>query len=187
MRPRGGEQIVPVTTRLSDEAVNRPVSGFASPKSRFRRRSLQRGVGTLPTMAFEVDRSIAVSPEVAFDAMADARGEVRWNSKVTRSDLVSGEPIAQGSRFQTVNRGQQYDATITEYERPGRLVFVVTGKQLDITTTFTFAADGRGTLLHGDFDFRPKGFFRVVFPMMAPMIRRDLPKQMGAFAEFCTR
>lgn len=138
-------------------------------------------------MTLDVSREIAVAPDVAFGAMADVRNEVRWNSKVTRSDLVSGEPIQRGSRFETVNRGQVYDSTITEYERPTRLTFEVTGKQMDITTTFTFAANAQGTVLHGDFDFRPKGLLKVVFPLMRPMIRGDLPKQMRSFAEFCTK
>jgi len=136
---------------------------------------------------FDVSRALATSSEVAFDAMADARNEVRWNSKVTRSDLVSGEPVQQGSRFQTVNRGQTYDATITEYQRPSRLTFEVTGKQMDITTTFTFSADGQGTLLRGEFDFRPKGLLRVMFPVMRPMIRGDLPNQMESFSTFCNK
>lgn len=134
---------------------------------------------------FDVSRQLATPPEVAFDAMADARNEVRWNSKVSRSDLVSNEPVQQGSQFQTVNRGQVYDATITEYQRPSRVTFEVTGKQMDITTTFTFAADGQGTLLRGEFDFRPKGFLKVAFPLMRPMIRGDFAKQMGSFAAFC--
>jgi hypothetical protein len=136
-------------------------------------------------VTFNVSKEIAVTPDVAFDAMADARKEVRWNSKVTRSDLVNGEPIQKGSRFQTVNRGQVYDATITEYERPTSITFEVTGRQMDITTTFTFAAKAQGTILSGDFDFRPKGLLKAMFPLMRPMIRGDLPKQMESFAKFC--
>jgi len=138
-------------------------------------------------MALDVNQVIAVPPDVAFDAMVDVRNEVHWNSKVTRSELLSDEPIGQGSRFQTVNRGQLYDATITEYERPTRITFEVTGKQMDITTTFTFTENSQGTALHGEFDFRPKGLLKVIFPLMRPMIRGDLPKQMGSFAAFCTK
>ena len=136
---------------------------------------------------FDASRELATTPEVAFDAMADARNEVQWNSKVTRSELRSGEPVQKGSRFQTVNRGQTYDATITEYERPSRITFEVTGKQMDITTTFTFAPDAQGTLMRGEFDFRPKGVLKLLFPLMRPMIRSDLPKQMGSFADFCLK
>jgi hypothetical protein len=134
-----------------------------------------------------VSREIATNSEVAFDAMADARNEVHWNSRVSRSDLVSGEPVQKGSRFRTVNRGQVYEATIKEYERPARLSFEVTGKQMNIKTTFRFAASAKGTVLQGDFEFRPKGFLNVLFPLMHPMIRGDPPKQMGSFADFCAK
>jgi len=134
---------------------------------------------------FEVSQRVAVAPEAAFDAMADARNEVQWNSKVTRSELVSAEPVQQGSRFQTVNRGQAYDATITEYDRPARVTFEVTGKQMDITTTFTFTGEAEGSVVHGTFDFRPKGALKIAFPVMRPMIRGDLPKQMESFARYC--
>ena len=135
-------------------------------------------------MSFEVSSTVNVGPEAAFDAMADARNETKWNSKVTRSDLVGNEPISQGSTFQTVNRGQTYDATITDYQRPTRLTFEVTGRQMDITTTFVFRAEGGATILDGSFDFRPKGLLKVVFPLMRPMIKGDLPKQMASFADF---
>jgi hypothetical protein len=136
---------------------------------------------------FDVSQTMAISKGAAFDAMADARNEVNWNSKVTRSVLIGGEPVQQGTRFQTINRGQTYDAVITEYERPSRLTFAVTGKQMDITTRFTFSETTEGTALRGEFDFRPKGFLKVMFPLMRPMIRGDLPKQMASFAKFLTK
>jgi hypothetical protein len=141
---------------------------------------------TLFVVSLDTSSTVPVAPDVAFDAMADARNETKWNSKVTRSELVSGEPIGRGSRFETVNRGQTYDATITEYDRPSRITFEVTGKQMDITSTFTFTGDAQGTALQGAFDFRPKGALKVLFPLIRPMIKRDLPKQMQSFSAFCT-
>ena len=92
---------------------------------------------------FEVSSFIKASPEAAFDLMADARNEPQWNSQVSRSELLSSEPIAEGSRFETVNRGQTYEATITTFDRPSRLTFEVTGKGMDITATFAFTAGSR--------------------------------------------
>jgi hypothetical protein len=138
-------------------------------------------------MVMKVDKTIAVPCEVAFDAMADARNEPDWNAKVTRSDLVSGEPIEGRSRFETVNRGQNYAATITEFSRPSRLAFEVTGKMMDITATFEFSAGADGTIVQESWDFRPKKLLKLAFPLMSPMIVRDLPKQMESFAKFCTR
>jgi hypothetical protein len=132
-----------------------------------------------------VEKDIAVAPERAFDLMADARYEPQWNSRVTTSELVSAEPIGQGSRFRTVNRGRPYDATITTYDRPGQLVFEVTGKAMDITARFTFAPQGAGTRYEGDFEMRPKGALKFAFPLMGGAVRKDLDRQSGSFKRLC--
>ena len=133
---------------------------------------------------FEVDSTIKASPEEAFDAMADARNETEWNTAVSRSRLLSDEPIGEGAVFETVNRGQTYQAKIKTYERPSRLVFEVSGKTMDITAAFAFAANDGGTANHATFDFRPKGWFKLVFPVMRPLVARDGPKQAQNFAQF---
>jgi hypothetical protein len=42
---------------------------------------------------FSVETDIASSPAAAFAKMADVRNETRWNSRVSRAELVSGEPM----------------------------------------------------------------------------------------------
>ena len=71
-------------------------------------------------MQVVAEQQIACTPEVAFDLMADARNEPEWNSQVSATELKSGEPIAAGSQFVIVNRGEAFDATILTYDRPGR-------------------------------------------------------------------
>jgi len=98
------------------------------------------------------------------DAEATARAPSRPRliaspaSRVSESELTSGEPVHQGSTFRTVNRGQTYDATIKTYDRPNRLRFEVTGRQMDITAACVFSAVDPGTKVESSFDFRPKGF-----------------------------
>jgi hypothetical protein len=58
---------------------------------------------------------------------------------------------------------------------------------MDISATFTFAEADGGTELDGSFDFRTKGLVKVMFPLLAPMIRRDLPKQAASFKALCER
>ena len=136
-------------------------------------------------MIFAVETAVAASPEAAFDAMADARNETRWNSQVSRAELLSDEPVRAGSRFETVNRGQTYLATITTYDRPARLVFDVTGKALDIGAEFDFAPAGDRTRVSARLDFRPKGVVRAMFALMTPAVRRDLPTQLDSFRAMC--
>jgi hypothetical protein len=133
---------------------------------------------------FEVDSKIKAPLETVFDAMADARNEPQWNSRVTRSELLTDEPIGAGTQFETVNRGQAYRATITTFDRPGRLQFEVVGKGMDITTTFAFTSTNDGTANHATFDFRPKGFMKAMFPLMRPLVAKDGPTQAANFARF---
>jgi hypothetical protein len=117
--------------------------------------------------------------------MADARNEVHWNSAVSRSELMSGEPIGVGSSFLTVNRGQEYSATISSFDPPDRLGFEVTGKGMNITASFLFRPEGETVIVEERLDFKPKGPMKLLFPLMAPLVRRDLPKQGARFKAFC--
>jgi hypothetical protein len=138
-------------------------------------------------MQFRVESEIARPPETVFDRMADARNEPAWNSRVSSSELVSGEPIRQGTRFLTHNRGQPYDSTITIYRRPDQVVFEVTGKRLDITASFVIGPAGEGSHMISRFEFRPRGMMKAMFPAMKGAIRNDLAKQSASFKQFCER
>ena len=127
---------------------------------------------------------IACPPEQVFDMVADLRNETRWNRRVSSAELRSAEPIELGSRFAIVNGGTAYDVTITTYDRPSRLVFEASGKP-DLTIECTLTPAGEGTELTSDFDFRPRGALRVLFPLLAPLIRRDVPKQYASLKTLC--
>ena len=129
---------------------------------------------------------IACPPEQVFDTLADLRNDRQWNSRVSSAELRSAEPIGPGSRFAIVNGGTPYDVTITTYERPSRLVLEASGKP-DLTIAYAFTPTGEGTDLESDFDFRPSGALKVLFPVLAPVIRRDVPKQFASLKAFCER
>ena len=118
--------------------------------------------------------------------VADLRNETRWNSRVSSAELRSAEPIELGSRFAIVNGGTAYDVTITTYDRPSRLVLEASGNP-DLTIAYTLTPTGDGTDLESDFDFRPRGILKVVFLLLAPVIRRDVPKQYASLKALCER
>lgn len=121
----------------------------------------------------------------AFDLMADVRTVTRWNDSVSRAELTSDEPIGQGSRFITVNKIQHQEVTITRFDRPERLEFTVSGKRMDVPTTFTFAETDGQTALVMQFDVRPKGLMSMLFPLLKPVMRRELSKQHANFKKLC--
>ena len=129
---------------------------------------------------------IGCPPEQVFDTLADLRNETQWNARVSRAELRSPEPIGPGSRFAIVNGGTPYDVTISTYDRPSRLVLEASGKP-DLTIAYTFTPTREGTDLESDFDFRPRGVLKVLFPLLAPVIRRDVPKQYASLKALCER
>lgn len=136
-------------------------------------------------MTINEELHIDCPPELAFDLMADVRHLTTWNEGASRAELTTGEPIERGSRFTTVNRGQELESTITVFDRPERLDFDVTSKRLDVAGTFTFAESDGGTKLSISFEPRPKGALSALFPLLKPLIRRDLIKQHLKFKDFC--
>jgi len=127
---------------------------------------------------------LACPPERVFDTLADLRNETQWNSRVSAAELRSEEPVELGSRFEIVNGGTPYKVTITTYERPSRLVLDATGNP-DLTIAYSFVPAGDGTQLDSDYDFRPRGALKVLLPLLAPVIRRDVPKQQASLKALC--
>lgn len=129
---------------------------------------------------------IACPPEKVFDLLADLRNETQWNSRVSSAELRSAEPIGVGSRFALVHGGTAYDVTVTTYDRPSSLGFEATGNP-DLTIAYALSPSDEGTELKSEFDFRPKGPQKVLFSLLAPVIRRDMPKQYASLKRLCER
>jgi len=144
-------------------------------------------IGAWQCVAMEIIEELHIDcpPTTAFDPMADVRTVTRRNDTVSLAELTSDEPIGQGSRFITVNEFQRQEVTITTFDRPERLAFSVSGKRMDIPTTFTFAETDGGTMLRGVFNIRPKGLMSVLVPLLSPLIRRELSKQHANFEKLC--
>ena len=136
-------------------------------------------------MAITEQLQIDCPPATAFDLMADVRKLTDWNEGASKAEMTSAGPIGQGSRFEVVNRGQTMESTITRFDRPEHLDFSVTGKAMDVAAEFRFTEVGAGTTLFIEFQPRPKGIMKVLFPVLRPLIRRDLAKQHLKFKDFC--
>lgn len=121
-----------------------------------------------------------------FEVLTDLRRETEWNSRVSSAELLSDEPVGLGSRFAIVNGGTSYDVTITACDRPSRLVFEARGKP-DLTIAYTLTPTADGTELESELDFRPRGVLKVLFLLLAPVIRRDVPKQYTSLKVLCER
>ncbi|MGI9622851.1 MAG: SRPBCC family protein [Acidimicrobiales bacterium] len=133
------------------------------------------------------DIYIDCQPATVFDILSDVRNETAWNDDVSKADLLTGEPVGQGSQFLTVHGRPLGDitSTITTFDRPGRLEFGATTKLMDLTVAFTFSESGSGTDVHGTFEPQPKGIMKLLFPLLRPLIRRNMAKQHQNMKAFC--
>ena len=121
----------------------------------------------------------------AFDLMADARNEIRWNSGVSEVELQSDEPIGQGTKFSVADKRGRHIVTITAYNRPESLSFVVKDAKMDVDIGYALSeVDGIMTMT-GRFNAKGKGLMRFLLPLLVPLIRRDLAKEHAHFVRLC--
>ncbi len=125
-------------------------------------------------------------PSTVFDLMADLRSERHWNRDSDSVELTSDGPVARGSTFHLVAKGNRHnDVTIAEFARPGRIEFAGRSDQMDVDVTYTFTPEAGGTRMQGTFEPRPKGVMRLLLPLLMPVIRRDLDRKHTAFKNLC--
>jgi hypothetical protein len=137
-------------------------------------------------MRVSASTRIDCSPEKVFDTLADVRNDAQWNGRISSAELRSPEPIGLGSQFAIVNGGAPYDVTITTHDRPSRLILQALGKP-DLTIAYTLTPAGGRTDLESDFDFRPTGAQKLLFTLVGPLVRREIPKQFASLKSFCER
>ena len=137
-------------------------------------------------MAAFTDEMHRNSPSTTvFDLLADIRNELRWNGNVSRAELTSGEPIGLGSQFIVEDKRGEHETTITVFDRPERIEFAMSSKQMDVAINYTFTeADGTTTAV-GTFDAQPKGFMKLLLPLLMPMIKREIARGGVNFKRHC--
>ena len=55
----------------------------------------------------------------------------------------------------------------------------------DLTIACALTRRGEDTEVESDFDFRPRGFLKLLFQLLGPVIRRDVPKQFASLKALC--
>jgi carbon monoxide dehydrogenase subunit G len=112
--------------------------------------------------------------EEVFDFLADIRNEAAWNPRVVRIDKTSDGSIGAGTTFYGLYKGIGALRTeLVEYERPERLTFRSSGPRMRIAGKFAFSAVQGKSSVTLDADLKPQGLFRLLAPLMAPLIKRQ--------------
>lgn len=109
--------------------------------------------------------------EEVFDTAADSRNEPSFNPAMTQVELLTPEPIGVGSRFRARmgKAGMDMLVELTVFDRPHRLGSVTTSSMMETSGTLSFTGDGGATVMAWDWQVRPKGWFRLFGPLVAPI------------------
>ena len=126
-----------------------------------------------------IEGSTTIARPVAdvFDFVADERNEPRYNPQMTRVVKLTPGPIGSGTRWSVTvdSRGRptEMELEVTDYVRPLRLASTTTMAAAEIRGALTFEPHPTGTLMRWTWDLQPKGAYRLLTPVFAPLGRRQ--------------
>jgi hypothetical protein len=130
---------------------------------------------------------IRCATEQAFDYLSDLRNELQWNPTCERMEKVTDGPVGPGTRFRAKWKlSQVVEVEILEYDRP-KCWTAHNGGPLEVTMTVRFESVPDGTRLSADFDARPHGFLRLIFPILLRKLRTDEKENMRHIRETLER
>lgn len=115
---------------------------------------------------------LACTPEQAFDYLSDLRSEPAWSPNCKLVEKITDGPVGLGAKYRAQWKGSPLlEVEIVDYQRP-RTWTTHNGGPLEITFTATLEPADEGTRLLVDFDAKPHGLFRLIFPAFQRRLRR---------------
>jgi hypothetical protein len=124
---------------------------------------------------FQNEIEILAPAEVVFDELSDQRNEIRWSPKMKSVELLTGEPVAVGSRLRARWAGTpDNDVVYTEYVRPTRWAMRFTSWLMVAQTAGDLGPTANGTRLVSTWDMRLRGPLRPLSALVARGIRNQV-------------
>jgi hypothetical protein len=109
--------------------------------------------------------------EEVFDFVADSRNEPSFNPAMAGVELLTPLPIGRGTQFRARmgKAGTSMLVELTEFDRPRRLGSRTTSSMMETSGALTFAGGRDGTIMGWDWQVRPKGWMRMLGPLVRPV------------------
>jgi uncharacterized protein YndB with AHSA1/START domain len=135
-------------------------------------------------MKLRVETELAKNIDDVFAYLADPAKIPEWESN-TLECRVEG-PVQAGAvaRQRIKMMGKVNDVALRIVEHvPGRRVVYAKDDPFPITFGWTLTAEGSRTRVVYDVELQPKGFFKIMAPLMGGAIRKQVEKDMASIAK----
>ena len=126
------------------------------------------------------ERTIVVNRPIqdVFEYLSDGTNNMQWRSGVVQIERTSAAAGA-GATYRQVLKGPggrsiDGDYVITDYSPPRQLGFQVTAGPARPVGRFELTDADGGTEVTFTLDLQPKGFMRLMTPMIASQVRREV-------------
>jgi len=120
--------------------------------------------------------SSTLSPEDAFNYLADFTNAAEWDPNTVSSELITSDAMAVGAKYKVITRfaGREMELTYetVEIDRPNRVRLSSGNSATDITDTMTFVPTARGSDVTYDANIVPKGVAKILDPALALIFKR---------------
>ena len=127
------------------------------------------------------------NPEEVFDYLVDIRNELEWNPTAESMEKITPGPIGVGTKFKAKWKGSQnLEVECIRFERPREWVHL-NGGPVEVRFTGRLTPEGSSTRLDTSFDARPRGWFRLMFPVFMMIMRRQESANMTLVKEALER
>jgi len=121
--------------------------------------------------------SVTAPPAAIFAIVDDFNKTPQWLSRCTGIDKLDPGVNDVGTKlkyhYADGRRRGTMDGQVVAREPDRHFAMKFTDRMMDVTVDFVAASDGVGSTLTHTIDIAPKGFGKL----LTPLIRRDLPKQ----------
>ena len=140
-------------------------------------------------MTIRIEESVYIDrpPGEVWDAIADYGFDHKWRKGLTDMTPDPPGPPAAGTKVHEVvrNSGRDYvaDTTVTEIEVGTSYRFTGSGTIGEVAGGRSVRSDGSGAVFTYTIELGPKGGMRLLGPVLGPMVRSNLKKDLQRLQE----
>lgn len=122
------------------------------------------------------------APEDVFAYVSDVTNDANWQQAVVEAKMTSDGPIGVGStgvhRVKFMGMSDDYGWKLSEFDAPNRATWKFVSGPMTGEGGYVLAAYGEGTSFTWRGDVQPQGMRRILAPIMGPMFRKQVRKEL---------